>query len=194
MRRRIPCRMIRGWNATRRIASNSPSIGQLNIHWHDSLKLESIRPGVISNAHPFSRAKQTGTSGSFLPVCTKQQSRLRYSHSLMSTQATSTTVVRSEHECTGGALCSEYPPCAHLNASTSNRGSVRAVTARAAQRPQPKVRPVAASGNGLLRQSGISYGRPPPASAAACPDYKCYSALEVQPCGTGLSVYSEPDN
>ncbi len=23
---------------------------------------------------------------------------------------------------------------------------------------------------------------------------KCYSALEVQPCGTGLSVYSEPDN
>ncbi len=22
---------------------------------------------------------------------------------------------------------------------------------------------------------------------------KCYSALEVQPCGTGLSVYSEPD-
>ena len=23
---------------------------------------------------------------------------------------------------------------------------------------------------------------------------KCYSALEVQPCGTGPSVYSEPDN
>ena len=23
---------------------------------------------------------------------------------------------------------------------------------------------------------------------------KCYSALEVQPCGSGLSVYSEPDN
>ncbi len=25
------------------------------------------------------------------------------------------------------------------------------------------------------------------------PSLKCYSALEVQPCGTGLSVYSEPD-
>jgi len=29
---------------------------------------------------------------------------------------------------------------------------------------------------------------------AAAVAQKCYSALEVQPCGTGLSVYSEPDN
>jgi hypothetical protein len=29
---------------------------------------------------------------------------------------------------------------------------------------------------------------------AGCTPPKCYSALEVRPCGTGLSVYSEPDN
>ncbi len=42
------------------------------------LKLESARPGVISNAHPF-KSQTVRNLRSFLSVGTKQQSRLKYS-------------------------------------------------------------------------------------------------------------------
>ncbi len=79
-------RAVRGQHrgAPQRTADGDAPVQALGDVSADSeLKLESARPGVISN-HIFSRASNKRRHRSFLPVSTKQQSRLKYSHSLMS--------------------------------------------------------------------------------------------------------------
>ena len=65
-------------------ATYGPSLLRYERKCDNELKLESARPGVISNAHLF-KSQQIGQKPTKISsVNTKQQSRPKYSHSLMS--------------------------------------------------------------------------------------------------------------
>ncbi len=120
------------------------------------LKLESARPGVISNAHPFKSLQPESPVPFSTSVNSKQQSRLKYSYSLMSIslrlrlsrasaaqrRAAQPTSLRDRHRHLDNPECFRQSQQHALKSESPDTRSNRTYQIAGKSMPRPRVQPL----------------------------------------------------